>query len=118
MSTQPSTVLQKANKLIELLNKINEHIELKKVLVKDERSGYTFLKNEDATENKELKELISSLEVSLDDYLITDQGQHSDVYYALCDNDKVKTKVLEKDSFGPLIVGIKFVPGDWWITYG
>lgn len=112
------TPIEKANSIVSLMEKINNHKDIKTALCYDNWSNKTFINCEENKVPSDLMKLISELRMVLDEELISSEGNHSDVYYALPQTSKVVTQVFESDSFGPLSVGVKFLEGKWWITYG
>ena len=116
-----STVAKNVQDLIHLITDINDHPSRDTALVSDcvlDGVSRRYLSRDEDGIPTDLVKLIEELEVRLDNVLITQQGTHSDEYYLLSKQPGIKTVVLEKDSFGPLIVGIKHIDGNWWVTYG
>lgn len=116
-----STVEKNVQDLIRLIKDINDHPNRDTALVTEcTECGISrrYLSNVEDGIPTDLVKLIDELRVRLDNVLITQQGTHSDEYYLLSKQPGIKTVVLEKDSFGPLIVGIKHIDGNWWVTYG
>lgn len=68
-------------------------------------------------DSEEYKTLLTDLYTIIDEYLITEKGHNSKVYYEL-KNAGHTLVVLEQDSFGPLACGIKIPNSEWWIYYG
>lgn len=48
---------------------------------------------------------------------ISDEGQHSDMYYAFKELE-VRFRTVEADSFGPLAVIVQPPGVTWWVAYG
>ena len=116
-----STVAKNVQDLIHLITDINDHPSRDTALVSDcieDGISHRYLSRDEDGIPTDLVKLIDELEIRLDSVLITQQGTHSDEYYLLSKQPGIKTVVLEKDSFGPLIVGIKHIDGNWLVTYG
>lgn len=116
-----STVEKNVQGLIRLIKDINDHPDIDTALVFEcDDSGVSrrYLSRDEDGIPTDLVKLINELRVQLDNVLITKQGTHSEEYYLLSKQPGIKTVVLERDSFGPLIVGIKHLDGNWWVTYG
>ncbi len=110
----------KVDAIIKLMNDINEHPSLDKALIVESEDGFErrFLTPDNDGIPCDLVKLINTLNERLDSDLISEYGSHSSNYYILRNSPGVRVMVLEKDSFGPLIVGVKHINGNWWVTYG
>lgn len=105
-------------KMLSKIEAINELYEQHKELLdrSDERS---LMSRIDATglHCTELVHAAEDLVTYLDKAMITNAGQHTDMYYDACQND-YQFKVVEADSYGPLRVRFTDAKYGWCVYYG
>lgn len=119
--------MQEFTKLNDLCNKISTFENIDTYICDDERGG-KYIKTREYKDEyssveyellvpEELLEHLTALEAELCGLFISNSGQHSRAYYQAIKNG-VKLKVVERDSFGPLIVQFTSPDDKWSICYG
>lgn len=112
---------EKAQEVMNIINKVKQHPDIEKYIKEYEGERYLEMENilngHTECNDKVFKKLLEELFYVLYDNLITLQGQSSSVYYEL-KNAGYGFKILEKDSFGPLISGYYDKDQDWTVAYG
>lgn len=111
----------KSQAIIDILNKINTHPSLNNYLAIDD-DGNKWLNIIPMTgilrhTNAEFESLVEKLDELCCKHLITNDGQHSEVFFEIRKYG-VYSKTGERDSFGPLssIIALKDKP--WVYVYG
>lgn len=111
-----------ANKLNDLIKKINEHPGVQTVLAKDE-FDMPWLQTTNAINghienvDPELNKLLSELDGILCEELIDQSGQHSKHFYELS-KFGFHCRTGERDSFGPLSSVLTPPSNCWRVCYG
>lgn len=107
---------QQAKLIAETVKSVDELVS-DKTLTANENSNknYSFLtinNNDTSDENKLLLARVQYLDSLIQEHLISDKGQLTQVCYELEQYD-VNIVVLERDIFGPLVCGLIYTKGNW-----
>jgi hypothetical protein len=112
----------KASEILAIMEEVRLHPDTATHLSDEEGNGRQWLpmcniNNGHVEASEEYQALMSKLSDALNTNLITNDGQHSDVYYEL-HKAGYRLRVGEKDSFGPLSVVFTCPNDTWQVCYG
>ena len=107
---------QQAKVIAEAVKSVNELVS-NKTLTSNENGNtrYSFLtinSNDVSDENKLLSARIQCLDSLIQEHLISDKGQLTQVCDEL-EQYEINIAVLERDIFGPLVCGLIYTKGNW-----
>ena len=112
----PTSLLNLSN----IVKEIEDHPHLKQLIKENEVSEQLLYLSDTSVEEsspEDFKQLLNQLNEELCGSFITNQGQHSKLYYQAVD-EGYKLKVVERDSFGPLVVRFSPKHYKWFFCYG
>jgi hypothetical protein len=110
-----------AKEVLEVLEEVRVHPSTEKYLEDCEDSKHlpvdNILNEHIECDSEEYKALLKRLHLIIHGNLISSKGGNSKTYYKL-KNAGYTLRIVESDSWGPLVCGIKVPNSDWWIYYG
>lgn len=114
-----SNINKELQNIKDLDDKISNHRYLQSLIIDKNKELPISISDTEFVESlpKDLQQLISELDSELCGSFINSQGQHSNTYF-LAKKKGYKLLVVEKDSFGPLIVRYTSFNGNWVHYYG